>query len=342
MFHPRKSERALRRLDPGWTKLKPPPLTRARAVSIWIDGALFYWGGDSQYGDAVHSEGAIYNPARDRWYRIPEPPIPGRTSPAAVWTGREVIIQGGSGYEGSQRASLGDGAAFDPLECQWRTIPKAPFSARDPLAAVWTGDVALFWGRTARPNGKTDGAAYDPKRDAWRAIADAPISFNAGDGIWTGEEMIVFGSELNNNNNSRTNTPIGAAYNPATNQWRKLPSVQMSPQASAIAWTGDEMIAWDYELTAYAYEPQADQWRDINDVPLEFSECYPSTAATREHLLAYFCGASAVLNLQTETWSEVKTPLLYGRPVAAGSVFLLAGAAHESLRNRLMVFNPET
>ena len=202
--------------------------------------------------------------------------------------------------------------------------------------------MALFWGTTARPHGKRDGAVYDPRTDSWQSIANAPISINSGDAIWTGDEMIVFGSELNNNNRSRTKTAVGAAYNPQTDAWRRLPSVQMSPQASAIAWTGNEMIAWDYELTAYAYELQVDQWRDIDDVPLEFSECYPATAATRAYLLANFCGTAAVLDLNNEEWAEVKTPLLFGRPVAAGSVFLLAGAAHETIRNRLMVFNPET
>jgi hypothetical protein len=306
---------------------------------VWIDGALFYWGGDSGYGGTVHDDGAIYDPVSAQWIAIPHAPIPGRTSAAAVWTGREVI-QGGGGYEGGQRAGLADGAAFDPFACKWRQIATAPLSARDLLAAVWTGDVALFWGSTARPNGAEDGAAYDPGTDSWRRIADAPISINAGAGVWTGEEMIVFGSQLDNNNASKTDYAIGAAYNPVADQWRNLPPVTMSPQASAIAWTGEEMIAWDYELSAFAYDPETNEWRDIPDVPLEFGECYPVTDATREHLLAYFCGAAAVLAIEEGTWSEIETPLLFGRPVAAGNVFLLAGAAHESIRNRLMLFKP--
>lgn len=333
----RESHEALNNLKSGWTRLTAPPFATARAVSLWVDSALFYWGGDSGFGGTVHDDGALYEPARDKWHRLPPPPIDGRSSAAGVWTGKEVVIWGGGG---AQRNSLDDGAAFNPRTCAWRQIAPSPLSPRDPVAAVWTGRDVIFWGSTSRPGGAAGGATYNPATDRWHEIARAPLSINAGSGIWTGDEMIVFGSRLNNNNRSATPTPVGAAYSPRTDSWRKLPPIQMSPQASAIAWTGTDMIAWDYELTAFAYTPHEDQWTDIGDVPIEFSECYPANAASIQHLLAYFCGAAAVLDLSSEQWREIQAPHIYGRPVAAETVFLFAGAAHETVRNRLMAYNP--
>ena len=152
--------------------------------------------------------------------------------------------------------------------------------------------------------------------------------------------MIVFGSRLDRNNRSKSPIATGAAYDPVENSWRILPPVTLSPQASAITWTGDEMLAWDYELTAWAYDPADDQWVDIDDVPLEFSECYPQTATTGGHVLAYFCGATAVFDLETREWTRVASQKSYGTPVAADGVFMLAGAAHETIHNRFFVYRP--
>ena len=313
-------------------------MTRSRAVSLWVDGALFYWGGDSDYGGRVHADGALYDPHENEWHKIPRAPLSPRSSPGAAWTGTEVVIWGG--WSSGETSDLYDGAAFDPRACTWRALPYSPLEDGDPVATIWTGDEVIFWGSASRPDGGSSGAAYDPDDDEWRTITEAPIALTDGDGVWTGDEMIVFGSRLDNNNHSATNTTIGAAYDPETDSWRRLPRGALSPQASAIAWTGSEMVAWDYELSALAYVPRTDRWRDIDDVPLEFSECYPATAATKRHLLAYFCGGAAVLNVESAKWTRVARTVAYAYPVAAGSVFLLAGAAHESVRNRLMALNP--
>jgi hypothetical protein len=49
-------------LSPGWTRLSPPPFTRARAVSVWTGTELFYWGGDTDFGGTSHADGAAYDP----------------------------------------------------------------------------------------------------------------------------------------------------------------------------------------------------------------------------------------------------------------------------------------
>ena len=41
--------------------------------------------------------GAMLDLSRDRWTTLPDAPVPPRTQPAGVWTGRELIVWGGGG-----------------------------------------------------------------------------------------------------------------------------------------------------------------------------------------------------------------------------------------------------
>jgi hypothetical protein len=148
--------------------------------------------------------------------------------------------------------------------------------------------------------------------------------------------MIVFGSELDNNNISESGHNEGTTYDPGTDSWTLLPSQQLSPQATSIAWTGTRAVAWDYELEAAAYDPVASSWETIPSLPLHFSECYPSSAASGHSVFAWFCGQAALFDDRTTSWAEINPEDNRLRelsdvvgPVAADSVFLLPGIRNE-------------
>jgi hypothetical protein len=139
----------------------------------------------------------------------------------------------------------------------------------------------------------TQGAAYDPGADTWRMIAEAPIGLNLASGVWTGREMIVFGSLLDNRNVADTEHAVGAAYDPATDTWRTISPSDLSPQASAAVWMDDRMIAYDYVLGVEEYLPDVGAWRELPKVPLDAGECYPDAVATDSRLFAWYCGQGA-------------------------------------------------
>lgn len=307
---------------------------------MWTGRELFFWGGDTNFGGTQHADGALYDPATDTWHDLPPAPIAGRSSPGGVWTGDEVIVWGGLADEPRD-----DGAAYDPATGLWRTLPEAPIDPRTPVAAVWTGTEMIVWSDTGAPYRTPpggDSAAYDPASDSWRSIAQAPITLNSASAVWTGEEMIVYGALLDRNNHSETEHAIGAAYNPATDSWRMLPPYPLSPQASSIEWTGQEVLVWDYELAAALYDPASDSWTALPSLPLRFFECYPESARAGEAVLAWFCGAGAVFDDADGSWQRISAPLgdIYGRPVGAGPVVLFAGAAHEGIENALWAYKP--
>ena len=332
----------LQSLPVGWSSLPEPPAVRARAVSVWTGSELFFWGGDTDLGATHHDSGFAYDPATQKWRRLPAPPLAGRSSAAAVWTGEEVLIWGG--WTGSGDGTpLGDGAAFNHETRLWRMLPRAPLGPRRPAAAVWTGREVLLWGNASRFQAARDGAAYDHAADRWRSLPPAPLALNEASAVWTGEEMVVFGALLDGNNHSTTRYARGMAYDPGRDRWRELPDVPLSPQASSVAWTGKEVLAWDYELKAAAYDPNGDAWRRLPDLPLRFGECYPESATVGEVVFAWYCGLGALFETSTSEWQRIARPPaeVYGRPVAAGRAVLFAGAAHEGVANALWAYVPE-
>jgi hypothetical protein len=232
--------RALTRLPPGWSDLPPPPVPRARAVSLWTGRHLFFWGGDSGNGGVHHADGWL----------------------------------------------------LDPVAWRWRATSRSPLAGRSLAAAVWTGDEVIVWGGYAKGGTFNDGAAYDPATDAWR----------------------------------------------------QLPRVKLSPQASTAAWTGSRVLAWDYDLRAASYDPKRNPWRRLPGPPLESCEASPDGAATNRMVLAQGCG-HALWDVRAGRWIKVERKenryYGHGRVVAAGPVFLIAGADHESNANGLVAYNPQ-
>jgi hypothetical protein len=324
-------------LPRGWSSLPAPPFSRARAVSVWTGRELFLWGGEANFGDDHYADGAAYDPVRGGWRALPPGPLAGRSGPAAVWTGTAVLIWGGQ-----RDQVLGDGAAFNPAEGTWTSLAGSPLSPRVPVVAVWTGREMIVWGDASRSAAVRDGAAYDPADDRWRRLPPAPLALNFASATWTGEEMLVFGALLDGGNRSETKHAQGVAYDPEADRWRVIAPYPLSPQASSIAWTGSEMLAWDYELSAATYDPAHDRWRSLPDLPLRFAECYPASAEAGGIILAWYCGRGALFEIASGNWREIRpaTGTVAGAPVAAGPVILFPGATHEGEANRLWAYRP--
>lgn len=293
---------------------------------MWTGRELVYWGGESEYGDEVHGDGAAFDPATGTWRILAPGPLSPRSGAAGVWTGEEVLIWGGG------PDAVGDGAAYNPEEDEWRTLPDSPLTPRIPVGAVWTGREMIVWGSVSRSARRVDGAAYDPALDRWRELPPAPFALNEAQAVWTRDEVIVFGALLDGNNWSETDHARGAAFNPMTDEWRVLPPYPLSPQASTAVWTGDEVVVWDYELRAAAYDPTLDEWRSLPDLPLNFSECYPSSALGIGVVFAWHCGQAALLDVARNSWRVVDgAPRdVFASPVAAGPVLLFIGTYDEA------------
>lgn len=318
----------------GWSSLPPPPLAARASARAWTGEELILWSGFTYSGAAAPPKGVAYSLRSGEWREIAPSPLSGRHLTADVWTGSEFLVWGGVTVSGG---AAGDGAAYNPASDSWRMLAESPLSPRGPLATVWTGDEMIVWGSTARTQTTVDGAAYDPVADQWRLLAPAPIEINLGTAVWTGERMIVYGSLLDNRNVSDAGRSVGAVYDPASDSWIVMSESRLSPQATTLDWTGTKALVWDYQLDAALYDPRTDAWEPVDDVPLDESECYPSSAAAQGFVLAWYCGQAALFDTSTGSWKEIPHPdeglSVAARdvisPFSAGSVFVLPGITGE-------------
>lgn len=183
---------------------------------------------------------------------------------------------------------------------------RAPIDRAYGVVLVWTGEEVIVWGGDRGDERTSQGAAYDPTSDTWRSIADAPSGLNLASGVWTGREMVVFGSLLDGRNRAATPTAVGEAYDPATNTWRELPPSALSPQATSAVLVGDRVVAWDYEVHSQEYDPAKDRWSAPLRMPLGFSECYPDSTLVADLLFAWFCGKAALYDAATSAWQRIE------------------------------------
>jgi N-acetylneuraminic acid mutarotase len=226
-------------LDPAtdrWRRIAPMPATMdAPQGAVWTGREVVVFDTTRTFR---------YDPATDRW-RTGAPPPFARNNATVVWSGSEMLVWSGNraptGSDPSTFADVrADGAAYNPTTDKWRAIPTAPVPARNLSEAVWTGHAMLAWGGSG-PNGLVGrGAAYNPATNTWRALPLSPLKARISHQIvWTGREMLVWGGQVET---TSTDPAVvyphdGAAYDPATNTWRRLAAAPPSPPAMRSAWS---------------------------------------------------------------------------------------------------------
>ena len=105
-----------------WTSITADgaPARRRLHALVWTSSRVLVWGGlaeDSPVAIAPLADGGAYDPVADAWTAIVADGAPlARWSPAAVWTGSEMLIWGGgaAGSAGRSPLALNDGYIFTP------------------------------------------------------------------------------------------------------------------------------------------------------------------------------------------------------------------------------------
>jgi N-acetylneuraminic acid mutarotase len=87
-------------------------------AAVWTGRQVLVWGGltGTLQNPEIPPHGVAYDPAVNLydWSALPKAPLRGRGEPAAVWTGRQMIVWGGA-IPGPQQNTLAtDGAAYQP------------------------------------------------------------------------------------------------------------------------------------------------------------------------------------------------------------------------------------
>lgn len=215
------------------------------------------------------------------WGLLPKAPIEGRAAHTAVWTGREMVLWGGS--TDFESDPFTDGAAFNPATRTWRMVPAAPLSPRFDARAFWTGrEMVIYGGTSVEGVILGDAAAWDPATNRWRALPASPLGPRDGSVVaWAGDRLVVWGGStvLADDAPDDAETELkndGAAYVPATNAWVPVPAAPIVPRTGADSvWTGSRFVVTggyhegddDDRVDGAAFDPVSGHWTPIADRP---------------------------------------------------------------------------
>ena len=254
---------------------------------VWTGKEMVVWGrmpglcDPSSPPPCIGETGGRYDPAADQWKAISLTGLSsdffrGRANAVGVWTGKEMLVWGGSCPES---IVCGGGAAYDPAQDRWRTMSdlNGPPRGRERYAAIWTGTRMILWGGTeydlAHPpailKDVGNGFTYDPGSDAWTPISSvgAPSARSGVVFAWTGTRMIIWGGTQQTQPDSGVVFTDGALYDPVSDTWQTMKSAP-GPRGQFYdnwSWTGTELLVWSMAGTnGIAYDPATDAWRTMS------------------------------------------------------------------------------
>ena len=313
---------------------------RSGVASAWTGKELLVWGGLTFKGSENRwlADGAALDPVANRWRPLPPAPLVARGDPAAVWTGSEMLVWGGSA--GEER--FVDGAAFNPRTNRWRTISSNPFGGVIRPVAVWTGTEMLVFSST---NGPRTASAYDPRTDQWRRLAPPPglLVMPFPQVAWTGSTAMFIlwpdtstpppgsgfptsdlapapGPAAGASPTSPPGTPPArpipagggpnsnmflVSYSPTSDQWARLPEVALRDGGvPRLVWTGREALLLQNGAPSAAFDPAHQTWRSLAAVP-EGARSFADAAVWTGRLVLLWSGGEEGLtyNPDADVWS---------------------------------------
>jgi len=253
------------RYDPALDQWTPTSLSlfapspRWKHTAVWTGSEMIVFGGERENGTATN-DGARYDPSSNfpehAWIPISTAGAVAHWGHAAVWTGSEMMVWGGSSRTGQR---------YDLSSDTWMYLPLIDLGAEqdERTAAVWSGTDMIVWHRGR-------GARYAPSTNTWVPnIQPVELSGKADhSAVWTGNEMIVFGGRTDDTG------PIegfntGGRYDPVLDTWdaTTLHGAPSPRQSHTAVWTGSEMIVWGGSHstepstdTGGRYDPSSDTW----------------------------------------------------------------------------------
>lgn len=252
-----------------WTMKKKMPHPNEHMAVAEYQGKIYLFGGASteHRGQARPSnyqlnESWEYDPANDSWKSLV--PMPTRRNAAsAVAVGGKIYVIGGSGLApGSQNPTspanllvLSANEAYDPATNTWQTLQPMPTPRHHAAIGAVDGKIYIIGGLTGvsrvgdyAGNATSVTEEYDPTTDRWHEMKKMPTA-RSGMGWATYQgHIFVAGGEIRN---YELDAVLHAfeEFDPATNQWFRLPPMPMARHGINVTVFGGRLYAIGGHIT---------------------------------------------------------------------------------------------
>jgi non-specific serine/threonine protein kinase len=285
---------------PAWQELAPAPEARSEVAAANVGGRIAVVGGFALRGTQAHTSARVdlYDPAVDRWTRLPDLPAPVNHAMAAA-RGRTLYVVGGytptAGGEHMTRASRAvfaltlrrDGRAG---RAGWRRLPSLPVP-RAAGGAAFVGDRLYVMGGV-RGQGRLVRAAlvFDLSERRWRSQPGPAPREHLGVAAHAGRVYVLAGRTAGFGSNRRT----AEAWNTRTGRWERLPDLPTPHGGCSAAAVAGRVVVVGGEATdgtipeVEAYDPVRRRWSALP--PLEQPRHGLGVAAAGETLYALLGG----------------------------------------------------
>lgn len=219
----------------------------------------------STYGDAPADAGPA---ADDAWTRVADLPAAVFDNSATTLDGKVYSIGGGSGTGTENKAWV-----YDPDADAWSELPELPSSRAKPGVAAVGGKIYVTggWGADGNPVATVD--VFDPASETWSvldgATSPAPAAA-AGTAVAGGKIYLVGGCT----DSGCTATDEMVVFDPQAGAFTTAASYPHPVSWTSCGGIGAQVYcaggSGDSAYTdAYRYDPAADTWSQIADMPLD-------------------------------------------------------------------------
>ncbi len=247
-----------------WRTIAPTPTARQQVPAVTLSGSVWLLGGLTNHGATDTVEG--FDPVTNSWKTAPKLPAPLHHSMAVNYRD-ELVVLGGWIPEGGNPSAETSGRVYALRGESWEELP----SLRHPRAA---GAAAVVGGKIVVVGGQAEGKlvpqteVFDGK--SWRDAAPLPTPREHLAAAADRKYLYAVGGR---NLSSDTNMAAFDRYDPAKDEWEKLPNLPTARGGLGATVAGDHVIAAGGEEptsvrgTVESFDISADRWSALPDLP---------------------------------------------------------------------------
>lgn len=244
----------------AWTKKKNMPLLSHHLALAELNGKIYVMGGFVKPEKGPTAWQPIdnaweYDPAADTWKALAPLPSKRGSASAAVINGKIHVIGGAGVHPESKEVSIhparphravSTNDVYDPATNTWESRSPMPTARNHAAIGAVSNKIYVIGGRVGngfitRASNTDIVEVYDPATDQWGPLlAPMPTPRSAvAWGVHNGKIYVV-GGEVRNQILSATYRVV-EVYDPASNRWSALPSMEFSRHGSAADFIGNRL-----------------------------------------------------------------------------------------------------
>jgi N-acetylneuraminic acid mutarotase len=241
------------------------PVLVGAGVSGVIDGKLYVTvAADGYAGNRNYLY--VYDPALNRWEKLPSSPLPPANCAAGVLNGK-LYLAGGADWKGTNTSQL---SVFDPVSNLWSAKASMPTPRTGCVGAVLNGKLYVVGGEAGGKQLATL-EIYDSRTDTWSIGQPMRMPRKAPGVAVVGNTLYVVAG---NPTEGTGPTDKVEAYNGVKGTWsyvKPLPHLRGAP--FVVAWNGTLYVAGGITPGAGptnfldAYHPATDNWETLTPMP---------------------------------------------------------------------------